>query len=109
MLPSPTWRALAWRVLQVTQAHLTLLTSGYPGLAQSCSFVNVLRLIDWPYTHIVMDCNSDGFQCLMGSTAYWLVHAIDYWQGANVKCRRHGMACSVMEAQSHVEGMVEEV
>ena len=33
----------------------------------------------------VMDCNSDGFQCLLG---YWRVHAIDYWQGANVKCSR---------------------
>ena len=57
----------------------------------------------------VMDCNSDGLQCLLGCTACWWVYAIDYWQGANVKCRRHGMACSVMEAQSHDEGRVEEV
>ena len=38
-----------------------------------------------------MDCktnNSDGFQCLLGWTAYWWVHAIDYWQGANLKCGR---------------------
>ena len=29
---------------------------------------------------------------------------MDYWQGANVKCGRHGMARSVREAQSHDEG-----
>ena len=56
-----------------------------------------------------MDCNSDGFLCLLGCTAYWWVHATDYWQGANVKCGRHGMTRSVTEAQSHDEGMVEEV
>ena len=53
-----------------------------------------------------MDNNSDGFQCLLECTAYWRVHAIDYWQGANVKCGRHGMARSVMEAQSHDEDTV---
>ena len=58
-----------------------------------------------------MDYNSAGFQFLLGCSAYWWVHAIDYWQGANMKCRRHGMAHSVTEAQSHdyVEGRVEEV
>ena len=50
-----------------------------------------------------------GMHCLLGSTAYWWVHAIDYWQGANVKCGRHGMAHSVTEAQSHDEGRVEEL
>ena len=30
--------------------------------------------------------------------------ALDYWQGANVKCGRHGMARSVTEAQSHDDG-----
>ena len=59
----------------------------------------------------VMDCNSVGFRCLLGCTAYWWVHAIDYWKGANVKCGRHGMARSVTGAQSHDEGLgrVEEV
>ena len=52
----------------------------------------------------MMGCNSDGFQCLLGCTAYWWVHAIDYWQGANVKCGRHGMANSVTKAQNHDEG-----
>ena len=32
----------------------------------------------------------------------------DYWHGANVKCRRHGMARSVTEAQSYEQGKVEE-
>ena len=56
-----------------------------------------------------MDCNSDGFQFLLECTAYWWVHAIDYWQGANVKCGRHGMARSVTEAQSYDEGSVKKV
>ena len=56
-----------------------------------------------------MDCNRDGFQCLLGCTAYWWVHAINYWQGANVKCGKHEMAHRVTEAQSHDEGRVEEV
>ena len=42
-------------------------------------------------------------------TAYWWVHAIDDWQGANVKCGRYGMARSVMEAQSDDKGREEEV
>ena len=29
---------------------------------------------------------------------------MDYWQGANVKCGRHGMVRSVTEAQNHDEG-----
>ena len=29
---------------------------------------------------------------------------MDYWQGAIVKCRRHGMAGSVTKAQSDDEG-----
>ena len=65
------------------------------------------------YSHVhewdAMDCNSDGFQCLLECTAYWCVHAIDYWQGANVKCGRHGMAHRVTVARSHDEGRVEEV
>ena len=56
-----------------------------------------------------MDYNSDGFQCLLGYTAYWWVHAINYWQGAHVKCEKHGMARSVTDAQSHDECRVEEV
>ena len=56
-----------------------------------------------------MDCNSDGFQCLLECTAYRWVHAIDYWKGGNVKSGRHGMAHSVTEAQSYDEGRVEEV
>ena len=56
-----------------------------------------------------MDCDGDGFQFLLGCTAHWWVHDIDYWQGANVKCRRYGMARIVTEAQSHDVGRVEEV
>ena len=56
-----------------------------------------------------MDCNSAGFQFLLRCTASWWVHAIDYWQGGNVKCGRYGMAHSVTEAQSYDEGRVEEV
>ena len=56
-----------------------------------------------------MDCHNDGLQCLLGCTAYWWMCAIDYWQGANVKCGRLGMARSVTEAQSHDDGRVEEV
>ena len=52
---------------------------------------------------------SDGFQRLLGCTAYWWVHAIDYWQGENLKCGKHGLAQSLTEAQSHDEGRVEEV
>ena len=55
-----------------------------------------------------MDCIGDGFQFLLGCTAYWWVHNIEYWQGLNVKCGRHGMALSVTEVQSHDEGRVEE-
>ena len=44
-----------------------------------------------------------GMHCIL------VVHAIDYWQGAKVKCGRHGIARSVTEAQSHDEGRVEEV
>ena len=50
----------------------------------------------WPIWQ-VMDCNSDGFQCLLGCTAYCDtpptgggVHDIDCWQGANVECRCAG-------------------
>ena len=38
-----------------------------------------------------MDFNAYWDAC----TAYWWVHAKDYWQGTNVKCGRHGMAHSV--------------
>ena len=42
--------SLAWWVLQVKQAHPRPLTSDYSGQAQSCSFVNVLSLVNCPYT-----------------------------------------------------------
>ena len=48
----------------------------------------------------MMDFNAYWDAC----TDYWWVHAIDYWQGTNVKCGSHGMARSVTEAQSHDEG-----
>ena len=53
-----------------------------------------------------MDCNSDGFQFLLGCTAYWWAHAIDYWKGANVKCGRDRMACRVTEAKSYDKSRV---
>ena len=46
---------------------------------------------------------------ILGCIAYWWVQAIDYWQGANVKYGRHGVARSVTEVQSHDEGRVEDV
>ena len=54
----------------------------------------------------MIDCTSDGYIDAYWDayTAYWWVHAIDYWQDANVKCGRHGVACSVTEAQSHDKG-----
>ena len=48
---------------------------------------------------------------MMDFNAYWdALHSggcmpYDYWQGANVKCGRHGMARSVTETQSHEEGI----
>ena len=55
-------------------------------------------------TAIVMDFNAYWDAC----TAYWWVHAIDYWQGVNVKYGRHGLAHSVTKTQSHDEGRFEE-
>ena len=55
-----------------------------------------------------MDCNSDGFHALH-TAGYWWVHARDYWQGENVKYRRHEMACRKAETQRHAEGRVEDL
>ena len=101
MLRSPTWRALAWPVLQVMQARPPSLTSGYPRQAQCCSFVNILSLIK-SVTAIVIDFNVSWNALHTG-----VCIPIDNWQGANVKCRRHGMDNSVAEAGSHDEGRVE--
>ena len=55
--------SLAWRVLQVEQARPPPVTSGYPGQAQSCSFVNELSLVNWPYTCMCMaNLTGDGLQ-----------------------------------------------
>ena len=47
-----------------------------------------------------------GIHCILVGACHKL-----YWQGANmnVKCGRHGMSHSVMEAKSHDEGRVEEM
>ena len=49
----------------------------------------------------MLDCNSDGFQCLLDCTAYWWRHRL--LAGCNCKCGVPGMAGSVTEAQSHDE------
>ena len=44
--------SLAWWVVHVTQIHTPPLTSSYPGLTQSCPFVNMLCLLNRPCTYM---------------------------------------------------------